>query len=319
MAAMSGSSLRAAVIGSGFGAHHLKLLRAAGVSVEWLVYAHDHERAAAAARQWEVPNLTTDLASALADGVDLLTVASPPATHLDAVLDAAPHVRWLACDKPLTLNAEQAGRANRMVHAAGTNSLTFYQWRSHRGLCSLRDRIGGEANGPLRHLRVEFLHDFLSAPETAWAWRHDPLHAGAGAFTDLGVHALDLICWLGGGCPTVLTASSSVSWQERRVAGGVIPGTTEDVGTATLRLSARADASLVVSRAATGMRRLRVVAVSAFGVDEVAIDPDDCDDAVDNPYAIWLQTRGDDDRTPSFEEGVRVQRLLDEILRRAAA
>ena len=316
---MIDAKLRAAVVGSGFGMHHVKLLRGAGVSVEWLVYARDRERATAAARRWEVPKLTTDLGSALADGVDLLTIASPPATHLTAVLEAARHVQWLACDKPLTLNAEQAARANRTALAAGTNSMTFYQWRSHRGLRALRDRIGCEANGPLRHLHLEFLHDFLSAPDTDWAWRHDPLHAGAGAFADLGVHALDLICWLTGECPTVLSASSSVSWRERRAAGGVVPGTTEDVGSATLRLSSQADASLVVSRAAAGLRRLRVLATSALGVDEVTIDPDDGWSAIENPYAIWLETRGEDDRTPSFEEGVRVQRLLEEILRQAAA
>lgn len=316
---MDAARLRAAVVGSGFGAHHVELLRDAGVAVEWLVYARDRERAGAAARRWGVPKLTTDLGSALADGVDLLSVVSPPATHLSAVLEAAPRVRWLACDKPLTLNAEQAARASRGVLEAGTNSMTFYQWRSHRGLRALRDRIAGEANGPLRHLQVEFLHDFLSAPDTAWAWRHDPLQAGAGAFADLGVHALDLICWLSGECPTVLAASSSVSWRERRAAAGAIPGGTEDVGSATLRLSSRADASLVVSRAATGLRRLRVLATSALGVDEVTIDPDRDSGAIENPYAIWLETRGEDDRTPSFEEGVRVQRLLAEILGQASA
>jgi hypothetical protein len=117
----------------------------------------------------------------------------------------------------------------------------------------------------------------------------------------------------------VLTASSSVSWRERRAASGVIPGTTEDVGSATLRLSSQADASLVVSRAATGVRRLRVLATSALGVDDVTINPDASCSAMENPYAIWLATRGEDDRTPSFEEGVRVQRLLEEILRQATA
>jgi len=315
---MSDVKLRAAVVGSGFGTHHVKLLRSAGVSVEWLVYARDRERASAAARRWEVPQLTTDLGSALADGIELLTVASPPGTHLAAVLEAAPHVQWLACDKPLALNAEQAARASREVRAAGTNSMAFYQWRSHRGLGALRERIGAEANGPLRHLHVEFLHDFLAAPGTAWAWRHDPLQAGAGAFADLGVHALDLICWLAGGCPTVLAASSSVSWRERRAVSGSVPGETEDVGSATLRLSPRASASLVVSRAATGVRRLRVLATSALGVEEVTIDPDSSGE-IDNPYATWLRAGGEDDRTPSFEEGVRVQRLLEEILRQARA
>jgi len=315
---MSDVKLRAAVVGSGFGTHHVELLRSAGVSVEWLVYAHDRERASTAARRWDVPRLTTDLGDALADGVELLAVASPPDTHLAAVLAAARQVQWLACDKPLALNAKQAAHASREVLAAGTNSMAFYQWRSHRGLGALRERIGAEVNGPLRHLHVEFLHDFLSAPDTAWAWRHDPLRAGAGAFADLGVHALDLICWLAGECPTVLAASSSVSWRERRAAGGAIPGRTEDVGAATLRLSPQADASLIVSRAATGVRRLRVLATSALGVEEVTIDPDSGGE-IDNPYATWLQAGGEDDRTPDFEEGVRVQRLLEEILRRAAA
>jgi predicted dehydrogenase len=260
--------------------------------------------------------VTTDLRRALSDGVDLLTITSPPATQLAAVTEAAQRVRWLACEKPLTLNAEQAASANSAVLAAGTNSMIFYQWRSHRDLRVLRDRLGDEVKGPLRHLHVEFLHDFLSARETAWAWRHDPLSAGAGAFADLGVHLLDLICWLTGACPTVISASSSVSWRERRASGEVIPGGTEDVGSAALLLSSCASASLLVSRAAD-TRRLRILVTSARGTDEVTLVPDNCG-GIENPYAIWLETGGQDDRTPSFEEGVRVQRLLQEILRLTA-
>ncbi|HWA54210.1 MAG TPA: hypothetical protein VG816_08570, partial [Solirubrobacterales bacterium] len=124
---------------------------------------------------------------------------------------------------------------------------------------------------------------------------------------------------LSGARPAVLAASSSVSWPQRRAAGGAVPGGTEDVGSATLRLSPRAEATLVVSRTAAGVRRLRVLATSAFGSEEVTIDPEGCGGEIDNPYATWLRGGGEDDRTPSFEQGARVQQLLGEILRRAAA
>lgn len=76
--------MRAAVIGSNWGAVHVAALRAAGVEVVALL-GRDPAGISEAAQRLEVPRAATDIphlaALARDPGLDLITVAAPPATH----------------------------------------------------------------------------------------------------------------------------------------------------------------------------------------------------------------------------------------------
>ncbi|HEX6886789.1 MAG TPA: Gfo/Idh/MocA family oxidoreductase [Candidatus Nanopelagicales bacterium] len=89
--------MRAAVIGTHWGRVHVAALRQAGVEVAALA-ARDATEASAAAQDLDVPVATRDLTSLSELDLDLITVATPAATHL-SVIRQLPDVPVL-CEKP---------------------------------------------------------------------------------------------------------------------------------------------------------------------------------------------------------------------------
>ena len=87
---------------------HVPALRAAGFDVVALV-GRDGERTARRAARLDVARSCTSLADALAlPGVDVVAVATPPATHADLAVEAAEAGRHVICEKPFALDAVEA-------------------------------------------------------------------------------------------------------------------------------------------------------------------------------------------------------------------
>ena len=106
----------AVVVGTGFGVlTHLRALRAAGFEVHALV-GRDPVKTQERAALMKVPHGLTSLGEALAlPGVDAVTVATPPHTHLEIVLAAVEAGKHVLCEKPF---AASAGDGQRMLDAA---------------------------------------------------------------------------------------------------------------------------------------------------------------------------------------------------------
>ena len=52
--------------------------------------------------------------------------------------------------------------------------------------------------GEIRHVRVQYLQDWLSDPDAPLSWRLDKEKAGSGALGDIGAHAVDLAQFITG-------------------------------------------------------------------------------------------------------------------------
>lgn len=103
--------MRAAVVGTNWGAMHVAALRDAGVAVVAVAGA-DARRTAAAAVGLGVPSGVTDLTELADMALDVITVATPATTHV-WVINALPDVPVL-CDKP----AVGTGRLEPLVGRA---------------------------------------------------------------------------------------------------------------------------------------------------------------------------------------------------------
>lgn len=92
--------MRAAVIGAGWGQHHVRALRSHGVDVVALGgAADDQDRTSATAARLGIPAAIGDPAAVLELGVDLVTIATPAPTHaalLTTFRDLA-----VVCEKPI--------------------------------------------------------------------------------------------------------------------------------------------------------------------------------------------------------------------------
>lgn len=97
--------MRAAVIGANWGAAHVAALRENGVEVVALA-GRDRVRTRTAAERMGIPKAVTDLARLHALDLDLISIATPAASHVE-VLAAMPDVPVI-CEKPAVGDAAPA-------------------------------------------------------------------------------------------------------------------------------------------------------------------------------------------------------------------
>jgi len=156
---------RVAVFGTGFGClTHVRALRAAGFDVAVLV-GRDAEKTAARAQRFEIPHATTTLADAL-EGVDAITVATPPHTHAAIIGAALAAGRHVLCEKPFARDAAQARELLAAADAAGVVHMLGTEFRFAPGQAVLARAVRDGAIGEPR-LATFFLHIPLLADPAA--------------------------------------------------------------------------------------------------------------------------------------------------------
>jgi predicted dehydrogenase len=227
------STLRAIVVGTSFGARvHVPALRAAGIEVAAIV-GRDPERTAARADALGVAVAATGLPEAFERVPDatLVTVATPPDSHVEPVLQAIAAGAHVLCEKPFALSAADAAAMTTAAEEAGVVALLGceFRWATDEALAARIVRSGA-----------------LGTPKLATFIQHSPLVATGlhGAFNDewwfdgergggilnaAGIHYVDRFrTWLG----DITAVSATLQVAGDRPAGGA-----EDTYTVQLRFA----------------------------------------------------------------------------------
>lgn len=158
------------------------------------VQSRDSRKAEAFARRHGVPAAYTDFQHLVEDpGVDVVYLATPNAYHAEqaiAALDAGKHV---LVEKPMALNVSEAQAMATAAQARGRTLGVGFHLRFHPVHIEIRRKVtDGEIGTPVY---AEGL--FGSVADIAkHAWQLDPVLAGHGSLTGLGVHLIDLLPWM---------------------------------------------------------------------------------------------------------------------------
>ena len=138
-----------------------------------------------------------------ADRVDLVTVATPNATHFEitrAFLKAGFHV---LCEKPMTMTVEEGEEIVATARAAGRICAVNYGYTGYALVRHMRAMVARGDLGAVRMVVAEFAHghhaDAADADNPRVRWRYDPAQAGISAqFADCGIHALHMASFVTG-------------------------------------------------------------------------------------------------------------------------
>ncbi|MCR2815446.1 Gfo/Idh/MocA family protein [Microbacterium jiangjiandongii] len=202
--------LRVALIGTGFmGRMHAHAWRTAHrffdlpVTPELtLLVGRDPERTAAAADTFGFAESTGDWRQAIErDDIDVVDICTPGDTHAEIALAALAAGKHVLCEKPL---ANDVAEADLMVAAAeragaeGVVSMCGFSYRRTPALALARRLIEDGRIGQVRHVRAQYLQDWLSDPDAPFTWRLDKDRAGSGTLGDIGAHSIDTAQWLTG-------------------------------------------------------------------------------------------------------------------------
>ncbi|MDH3229248.1 MAG: Gfo/Idh/MocA family oxidoreductase [Alphaproteobacteria bacterium] len=137
------------------------------------------------------------------DRIDLVTVATPNATHFEitkAFLEASFHV---LCEKPMTMTVEEGEEIVRLTRETGKICAVNYGYSGYSLVRHMRAMVARGDLGRVRLVMAEFAHghhaDAADADNPRIRWRYDPAQVGVSAqFTDCGIHALHMASFVTG-------------------------------------------------------------------------------------------------------------------------
>ncbi|MEM7440444.1 MAG: Gfo/Idh/MocA family oxidoreductase [Pseudomonadota bacterium] len=135
--------------------------------------------------------------SARPDRVDLVTIATPNATHFEitkSFLEAGFHV---LCEKPMTMTVKEGEEIVRIAEASGKICAVNYCYSAYPMVRQARAMVQAGEIGVPRLVITNFSHghhgDATDADNPRVRWRYDPAMAGvSGQFADCGIHALHM-------------------------------------------------------------------------------------------------------------------------------
>ncbi|MBO9425644.1 Gfo/Idh/MocA family oxidoreductase [Labrenzia sp. R4_1] len=137
------------------------------------------------------------------DRVDLVTVATPNATHFEitkAFLENGFHV---LCEKPMTMTVEEGEEIVRISKGTGNICAVNYGYTGYSLVRHMKAMVARDDLGKIRLVKAEFAHghhaDAADADNPRVRWRYDPAQAGVSAqFADCGIHALHMASFVTG-------------------------------------------------------------------------------------------------------------------------
>ena len=132
------------------------------------------------------------------DRIDFVSIVTPNHMHFPAAKLALENGFHVICDKPMTLNLQQAKDLARIVEESGLVFGLTHNYTGYPMVKEARDMIKNGKLGKLRKVVVEYPQGWLSKDEEhndykQAIWRTDPARSGAaGAMGDIGTHAENL-------------------------------------------------------------------------------------------------------------------------------
>jgi predicted dehydrogenase len=351
----SARKLRVGIVGGGFmGRVHGRSALVAGAQVVGAV-GSSPARAEAAAEATGAERGFADLDELLAEDIDVVHVCTPNHTHLPVALKALEAGKHVVCEKPLATSVQDAAGLHAAALEGERVGTVPFVYRYHPMVRELRTRIAEGEAGVITSLHGSYLQDWL-AGEDDQNWRVDDEAGGPSrTFADIGSHWCDLTEFVTGDRITSISAQTRTI-RDRR---GGVEVKTEDLATAQFRTEAGVVGTIVVSQVAAGRKNRLYLEVSgtesSFGFDQedpdrlwvgrrtasqlLTRDPetlsppaarvnrlpaghaqgyqDAFDSFVADSYAAVLGDRPDG--LPDFAAGARSARLVDAVLRSAAA
>jgi predicted dehydrogenase len=138
-----------------------------------------------------------------ADRVDLVTVATPNATHFEIAKAFLSEGFDVLCEKPMTITVEEGEEIVNLARETGRICAVNYGYTGYALVRHMRAMIARGDLGRIRLVVANFAHghhaDEADADNPRVRWRYDPAQAGVSAqFADCGIHAMHMASFVTG-------------------------------------------------------------------------------------------------------------------------
>lgn len=197
--------------------------------------------------------------SAREDRIDLVTIATPNATHFEITKAFLEKGFDVLCEKPMTMTVEEGEEIVALAEKSGRICAVNYGYSGYPLVRHMRAMVARGDLGQVRLVKAEFAHGFhadaADADNPRVRWRYDPAQAGVSAvMADCGIHALHMACFVTGQEIKSLSADFASCIESR---------TLEDDGMLSFRMTGGAVGRLWTSAVAIG--RMHGLNIQVFG------------------------------------------------------
>ena len=157
------------------------------------------ENAERVAEEFNIRHVANDWRELIAsDDVDLVSVVTPPATHMEITLAALEKRKHVLCEKPMAMDAAEARRMADTAKQAGVLALIDHELRFLNSRRMMRTMLHTGAIGTVRHCNYVFRSDYRGVVDRPWDWWADET-MGGGTLGAIGSHVIDSFRWIVGG------------------------------------------------------------------------------------------------------------------------
>ncbi len=193
---------------------------------------------------WE--STETDWTQLIArDDIDLIDICTPGDTHAEIAVRALDAGKHVLCEKPLAntvAEAEEMTAAAERASAHGVRAMVGFTYRRVPAVALARQLVEEGRIGEIRHVRAQYLQDWLTDPASPMTWRLDKDKAGSGALGDIGAHIVDLTQFITGDRIVTVNGLLETFVHQRPVAnegtgvllGGAVNGADQEMGEVTV-------------------------------------------------------------------------------------
>ncbi len=188
--------VRVGIIGTSWWADsmHLPGLKSHPRAELGAICGRNRERAEEMAKKYDIPGVFTDYREMI-EKADLqaLVVSVPDDLHHPVTIEALDAGLHVLCEKPLALNAGQAGEMYEKAESAGVKHMVLftYRWMPHYRY--LKELIDEGYIGRCFHVHFHYLAG-SNRNANRYKWRYDRGRAN-GVLGDLGSHIIDMVQW----------------------------------------------------------------------------------------------------------------------------
>jgi predicted dehydrogenase len=202
------------------------------------IASRNRDRAEAIAKEFGIKHVAADWQELVSHpDVDLVSVVTPPSTHMEITLAALDERKAVLCEKPMALNAAEAARMVEKAKAAGVLALIDHELRFLNSRRVMRGMLQTGAIGSVRHCNYVFRADYR-AIDRPWDWWSDEA-MGGGALGAIGSHVVDSFRWILSAEVTKVLGMLTTHIKQRldKTSGGMRAVTTDDEAKLLFRFS----------------------------------------------------------------------------------
>ncbi len=166
--------------------------------------------------------------------IDIIDICTPNNLHFETAKKAILAGKHVLCEKPLSVNAEQAMMLDALAtEAYAENHQICGMVFNNRHLSSVmraKELIENNRLGKILSFDFKYLHNSCIDPQRTVGWKQDVHICGAGTLFDLGAHVFDLCRHLCGEFSSIYS-KEQIAFAEHKTSDGSIWNTNADEAT----------------------------------------------------------------------------------------